>query len=219
MSDGEGRSGGGSSRRRRGNRTGHGTHYPHRVPRQAEPCHEPCHRRGGAADDASAGAGSGGAGRRAAGGGCSAWRRLTTRAVPDLATAAPGVFWSRLRWLIARCPDLVQAGGCVADGHRRTAARLVQCPVGWLTGLAQAPPEAPWTVAVRAPAGQTLHRAPAAPPCRRPRRRCARRRPPAPPHHRLTPRPCPTARYTMWVNQRSWRKETTRRSAVRSVCG
>jgi len=74
------------------------------------------------------------------------------------APAAPGVFWSRLRWLIARCPDLVQAGGRAAVPIRhaaarlepaRAGARLVAVPVGWLTGLARAPPEAPCTARPR----------------------------------------------------------------------
>lgn len=85
------------------------------------------------------------------------WLLLTTRAVPDLATAQELITWYSYRWLIERYHFVLKSGCRVEALQLQTAARLenalaVYCLVAWrilwLTDLARAQPEAPCTVAL-----------------------------------------------------------------------
>lgn len=86
------------------------------------------------------------------------WLLLTTRPVPDLATAQELIGWYGGRWLIERYHFVLKSGCRVEALPLQTAARLeralavyglVAWRLLWLTYLARAQPEAPCTVALR----------------------------------------------------------------------
>jgi len=93
------------------------------------------------------------------------WLLLTTRAVPDLATAQQAITWYSDRWLSERDHFVLQSGGRVQAWQLGTLAALerafaVACLVAWrvlwLTSLARAQPLAPGTAALRPDEWQAL---------------------------------------------------------------